>query len=178
MMRETNLKKRQLLAMCVMSGLLIAGCNSAPQSPSAPTTPAKPEVPPAAAPAAAMPAPTPVAKASVAPPSTQPMNAVQGTVLHISPESAARILAGTQTSTARKGIRTLPVGPATLLAGSRQIPVEITHLTRVKFSDLSDADARTGGMASLVDLKESLAKYNPDLKDTDDMTVIHFRLKQ
>lgn len=187
-MNKTNLKNRQLnrhlLSMFAMNGLLIAGCSTAPQAPTpapaptAPQTPATPQVPPAAAPAAAMPAPTlaPVAKASVAPPATQPVKALQGTVLRISPESAQRILAGKQTSTTRKGIRALPIGPATLLSGSTQIPIEITHLTHVKFADLSDADARTGGMASAADLRDSLLKFNPDLKETDDMTVIHFRL--
>ena len=173
-MKIKSLKNRGGLAVCFMSGIMFAGCKSAPESAPSPAAVASPSTttPPASA---KTPTTPPLAKASVSPPTTQP---IKGTVLQVSPESAQRILAGTQTSTTRKGIRTLPVGPASLLSGTRQIPIEITRLTRVKFSDLSDADARTGGTASLADLKDSLLKFNPDLKETDDMTVIHFRLKQ
>ncbi len=168
--------------MGAVLGLAMVGCNPTSPAPEAPAPPAKPAMPPAAAPAALAPVPALIAKASVTPPATppatQPAKALHGTVLQVSTESATRILAGTQTSTTRKGVRTLPVGPATLVYGTKQIPVEITHLTRVKFGDLSDADARSGGMSSADELKASLMKYNPNLLDSDDMTVIHFRLKQ
>jgi hypothetical protein len=170
--------KWQTVTASVVS-VMILGCNSNPNP--TPTTPAAPSAEKSAGPAAPLkpvePATPPVVQPTTAP-SALATKVPDGTVIHCSTESAARILAGTQTSTTRKGIRTFPVGPATLVSGNQQIAVEITDLKPEKFSELTEADAHTGGFETLDALKESLKKYNPELMDSDDMTVIHFQLKK
>ncbi len=85
-------------------------------------------------------------------------------------------LARTQTSTTRKGIRKLPLGPAMLESGKQQIAVEITAIKPIRFDQLSEDDAKSGGLTSLADLQKSLKAYNPDLIDSSYVTVIHFHL--
>jgi hypothetical protein len=172
---RSKLKWQSVTAGAAIS-VMMMGCNSNPNP--TPTTPAAPTAEMPAAPAApGKPVTPPVVQPTTAP-SASAAKVPDGTVIHCSTESAARILAGTQTSTTRKGIRTFPVGPANIVSGNQQIAIEITELKPEKFSELSDADARTGGFETLDALKESLKKYNPELMDSDDMTVIHFQLKK
>jgi hypothetical protein len=158
---------------CVIAGLgfTFFGCTSTPPSPQV-SSQANP---------ATQPAPTPAPVTATPVQTTQPSYALLKTssgvtLIKCGRESAARILAGTQTSTTRKGIRHYPLGPAFMQSSDQQIPVTITDVEFTKFGDLGNAQAHNDGLPSIDALKDTLMNDYPDLQDSDEMTTIYFRV--
>jgi hypothetical protein len=92
------------------------------------------------------------------------------------PPSIDAILAGTKTSTTRKGIRSYPLGPTVTTDGHRRVDIEITSIEPKRVANLTAADAASDGSASIADYRKALLHSYPGLTDDDIVSVIHFRL--
>jgi len=117
-----------------------------------------------------MPATVPMAEAKAVP-------ASEPVVLKFTEASITAIQAGTKTATIRKGVRTFSA--ATVRAvGAEDSVVMLDHVTTAtkKMSELTEADAKANGSASLDDLKAQLAKDYPGIGAEDVVTVIGFKL--
>ncbi len=98
--------------------------------------------------------------------------------LEFSPDSVNRALAGKQSSTTRQGLRHYTLGPATMKARQRSVPIVITDLKYKKFSDLGDSEAKSDGYSNLDALRTAMKKSYPDIAETDMTTTIYFKVVQ
>src|SRR6266404_4568615 len=108
-------------------------------------------------------------------PVTQSPGAGQTTIA-LAPELIDAVRHGLETATIRKGHRNYPIGRATFKAGDVNIPIEITGLEYKAFQDLSENDARLDGDVTVDVLKASLKTYYPSIQDSDEITIVHFKV--
>jgi hypothetical protein len=99
------------------------------------------------------------------------------TIIDLSPDLIDEVQTGRETATIREGHRDYIVGPAVFDAKRTKIPIEITSLEYKFFHDLTDEDAKLDGGISKDELKASLKTYYPTIKDTDEVTIVHFRVR-
>jgi hypothetical protein len=85
------------------------------------------------------------------------------------------VLSGRKTSTVRLGIRDYPLGPARIVSGSVDIPIEITEIEFMKLRDLGESVARTEGYATLEEFFSTLKIFYPGADSDRDVTVVRFR---
>ncbi len=76
----------------------------------------------------------------------------------------------------RKGRRNYSLGLAVFDAKTTKIPIEITALEFKQFKDLTDEDSQLDGGVSKDELKVSLRIYYPSIADTNEVTIVHFKL--
>ncbi len=86
------------------------------------------------------------------------------------------MLAGTKTSTTRKGKRGYAVGPTITTDGKRRVAIVITAVEPKRVANLTAADAASDGSASLAAYRSALTHSYPGLTDDDIVSVVHFRL--
>ncbi len=143
-----------LIAIAIVAPL--TGCHTAP-------------APQLVKPAASASAPT---TQSMVPhhPSTHP------TVLMFNPRSIDAIMAGTKTSTTRKGIREFPTGTTIAADADTQIHLIILSAVPKKLADLTEKDAQSDGSESVEAMKAALMRNYPGITDDDTVTVITFRV--
>jgi hypothetical protein len=98
------------------------------------------------------------------------------TTIALSPDLIEAVLSGKERATIRKGRREYPIGPAVFDSGIAKIQIEITAIEIKQFKDLTDDDGRVDGDISKDELKASLATYYPGIQDSDELTIIHFKL--
>lgn len=98
------------------------------------------------------------------------------TVITLSPDLIDEVRYGREVATIRKGHRKYVIGPAIFDAERTKIPITITALHYRMFQDLTDEDARVNGNVSRERLKASLKTYYPKIKNTDELTIIHFQV--
>lgn len=101
---------------------------------------------------------------------------VRPTVIALSPDLIAEVQTGRETATIRKGHKNYAIGPAVFDAKRAKIPIEITALQYKTFQELTAEDARLDGNVSKDELKASLKTYYPTMKNTDEVTIVHFRV--
>jgi cytidine deaminase len=99
-------------------------------------------------------------------------------VIALSPDLIAAVKTGKETATIRKGHRDYFTGPAVFDAKRAKIPIEITAVEYKAFQDLTDEDGRVDGNVSKSELQASLKTYYPTIKNTDEVTIVHFRVLQ
>jgi hypothetical protein len=132
----------------------------------APATPAKP--------AATQVATAPLQPVALSAASTAP--AVLPPELKFSSDSIAAIKTGSKTATVRKGVRSFPNGLIKAVSTNNESMV-LTNVvaTGKKMSELTEADAKLNGSASLDELKTDLDRDYPGIAPEDVVTVITFR---
>lgn len=81
---------------------------------------------------------------------------------------------GKKRSTVRAGARLAEFGPARIVSGEVQIPIELTQLTIKPFSRLTEDDAREDGFDSLDELRRVLRGFYPRLAEDDPVTIFSF----
>ncbi len=142
---------------------MLAGCGSQPAPAPAPATIST-----------AVPAQKPMATASAIP-STPP--ATQPVFLKFSEKSIRAIQARTKTATVRKGVRAFPPGPLRAVGTDGSVVMLVHVKAMVKtMRELTDADAKANGSASVDQLKADLAHDFKGIGADDVVTVIEFRL--
>jgi hypothetical protein len=120
--------------------------------------------------------PLPALAATASSQSTPAATSPSATLIKSAPPSIDAILAGTKTSTTRKGIRSYPLGPTVTTDGHRRVDIEITSIEPKRVANLTAADAASDGSASIADYRKALLHSYPGLTDDDIVSVIHFRL--
>lgn len=98
------------------------------------------------------------------------------TIIALSPDLVEAVMTGKEKATIRKGRRNYPLGRAVFDAKTTKIPIEITALDIKQYKDLSDEDGQLDGSVSKEELKASLRIYYPDIQDTNEVTIVHFKL--
>jgi len=106
---------------------------------------------------------------------SQPAETKQTTIA-LSPDLINAVLSGREKATIRKGRRNYPLGPAVFDAKTAKIRIEIIELEIKQFKNLTNNDGRLDGGVSKDELQASLRTYYPDIKDDDEVTVVHFKL--
>jgi uncharacterized protein YqfB (UPF0267 family) len=161
---------RTNLSLILCSTLLtgICGCAGSGSTPATTQTAATQA---AAAPQPSIATPSPIEQA-VTPPATRPSVAT----LRFTASSIDAILAGSKTSTTRKGIREFPGNVAIGTDGKRNVNLVILSTATKKLSELSAADAESDGSASADDLKAALQKSYPGIADDEVLTVVTFHV--
>jgi hypothetical protein len=81
---------------------------------------------------------------------------------------------GVKRSTVRAGARNVALGQTQLVSGNDRIAVAVTGVERKTFADLDDVDAATDGFESVAALRSALLHFYPDLKETSQVTIVHF----
>lgn len=95
--------------------------------------------------------------------------------LTISERYVDAIRGGCKTSTIRYGLVPVRLGNAELLCGKITLDVHITKITRIKFGDLTEADALADGFADLNALQTAVREhYGRNIHTQDDVTKIEF----
>jgi hypothetical protein len=98
------------------------------------------------------------------------------TVIALSPDLVNEVRTGRETATIRKGRKEYVVGPAVFEAKNTKIPIMITALQYKRFQDLDDEDAKFDGDVSKDELKASLKTYYPTMENSDEVTIVHFKV--
>ncbi len=147
--------------------MLVAGCAGPGPTPTA-GVPATRET------AAAIPAVQPPVAEAVTPPTTRPAVVT----LRFNASSIDAIIAGTKTSTCRKGVREFPANVAIGTDGKRKLNLVILSATTKRFGDLSADDAQSDGSGTVGGLKQSLQTAYPGIADDDVLTVVKFKIAQ
>jgi hypothetical protein len=97
------------------------------------------------------------------------------TQIPLAPDLAPLVLSGRKTSTVRLGIRNYPIGPAKIVSGNLNIPIEITEVEFTKVGHLSEGVAKSEGYESLEELFGALKRFYPGASVDRDVTVVRFR---
>lgn len=84
---------------------------------------------------------------------------------------------GLKTTTVRAGRREVTAGNAKFVSSDAEIDIVITSFEYKRLGELSDDDAIRDGFLNTLQLRDALKKYYPELDEKDDVTVIHFKLK-
>lgn len=84
------------------------------------------------------------------------------------------VLNGTKIQTIRFGRREYKLGPAVLVADSKQIPVNITNVDFISSDRLDVYDAKADGFNTLNELKSALLLHYPEITDQSLITVVSF----
>jgi hypothetical protein len=97
------------------------------------------------------------------------------TSIPLAPDLIPLVLSGKKTSTVRLGIRRYPLGPARIVSGNVNIPIEITEIEFMKLGELGDGVAKTEGYTTLGEFLSNLRRFYPGAEIDRDVTVIRFR---
>lgn len=89
-----------------------------------------------------------------------------------------KVQSGLKTSTVRAGRRTVKTGSAVFVSDDAEIDIFVTGFEYKRLEDLTDDDAVRDGFLDALQLKIALKKFYPDLDNRDDVTIIHFHLKE
>ena len=84
---------------------------------------------------------------------------------------------GSKTSTIRAGRRNFSLGPAEIVCGTQEIPVNIVNVAFKCVSEISEEDARNDGFESRQSLMGKLQSIYPHIKDDDFVTLIQFAVR-
>jgi hypothetical protein len=87
------------------------------------------------------------------------------------------VLNGQKTSTVRIGTRNYLPGPALIVSGGSQIPVNITDVEFTKFGDLDQAVAKAEGYDTLAELLDVILRFYPTATNDADVTIVRFKLR-
>jgi hypothetical protein len=85
------------------------------------------------------------------------------------------VLSGKKTLTVRPGIRRYPLGPARIVSGNVDIPIEILELEFMKLRDLNQSVAKSEGYATLGEFLSNLRRFYSEAEIDRDVTVVCFR---
>ncbi|MEW2615306.1 ASCH domain-containing protein [Streptomyces sp. NPDC047880] len=98
--------------------------------------------------------------------------------LHFHPAYLDAVRAGRKTTTVRfrDPVETGPVNMVFELDDEVVLPGVITQITSKRVAELTEADAIADGFRDLAELQDRLRFHYPDIKSTDDATIVHFRL--
>jgi hypothetical protein len=97
------------------------------------------------------------------------------TSIPLAPDLLPLVLSGKKTSTVRLGIRNYRLGPARIVSGNVDIPIEITNIEFMKLGDLNENVAKSEGYTTLDEFLSTLKRFYPGAKTDGDVTVVRFR---
>jgi hypothetical protein len=97
------------------------------------------------------------------------------TQIPLASDLAPLVLSGRKTSTVRLGIRNYPLGPAKIVSGKLDIPIEITKIEFTKISQLNESVAKSEGYDSIDEFLLVLKRFYPGAESDRDVTVICFQ---
>ena len=84
---------------------------------------------------------------------------------------------GTKTLTVRRGHLEYPVGPASFHdEEGNSCAIDILEVRYSTFKDLQEGHARADGFRDLKELKEALLTHYPNIIESDEVTMIRFRV--
>ncbi|MFD0721489.1 ASCH domain-containing protein [Streptomyces globosus] len=88
------------------------------------------------------------------------------------------VRAGRKTSTVRfrDPVEPGPVNMVFELDEDVVVPGVVTRITPKTVAELTESDAVADGFRDLAELQDRLRFHYPDIKPTDDVSVVHFRL--
>jgi hypothetical protein len=98
------------------------------------------------------------------------------TNLYIAREFLPSVREGRKTSTIRKGIRQLDLGPAVLTSGGESATVRITRVSHTSLALLTEDDAKRDGFKTLAELNAALKRFYPTIDSLAPVTIISFRV--
>jgi hypothetical protein len=96
--------------------------------------------------------------------------------LPISTKFYSLISGGKKITTIRPGKRNYLLGPATMQAGKLTIPILITVTRHIQLHSITTEDAKNDGFNTLIDLKNELAHFYPNLTEDEWMTIVEFKV--
>lgn len=86
------------------------------------------------------------------------------------------VRAGRKTATLRRGRRLYSAGHATFVAGEQEIPIEILSVQHLPLNDVGPEVAAADGYCDIASLRSALETFYPGLDDSEEVTVVQFRL--
>ncbi|GGN45656.1 hypothetical protein GCM10012285_29440 [Streptomyces kronopolitis] len=98
--------------------------------------------------------------------------------LHFHRTYLEAVRTGRKTTTVRfrDPVETGPVNMVFELDDEVVLPGVVTRITSKSVAELTEADAIADGFRGLAELQDRLRFHYPDIKSTDDTTIVHFRL--
>ncbi|MFE3549049.1 ASCH domain-containing protein [Streptomyces kronopolitis] len=98
--------------------------------------------------------------------------------LHFHRTYLEAVRTGRKTTTVRfrDPVETGPVNMVFELDDEVVLPGVVTRITSKSVAELTEADAIADGFRDLAELQDRLRFHYPDIKSTDDTTIVHFRL--
>ena len=98
-------------------------------------------------------------------------------IIKLYPEYYLPVITGKKRSTIRKGLKNYRLGDATLDFDDRVLEIYITALISKPYGLLDTEDAIEDGFESLGDLQSIIKSIYPDIDDSNEMTIVFFRLR-
>ncbi|GHC84448.1 ASCH domain-containing protein [Streptomyces flavofungini] len=102
--------------------------------------------------------------------------AMQSLYFHRTYLDAVRTGRKTTTVRFRDPVETGPVNMVFELDDEVVLPGVVTQITSKGVATLTEADAVADGFRDLAELQDKLRFHYPDIRSTDDVTIVHFRL--
>ena len=98
-------------------------------------------------------------------------------IIPLSDEFLPSVLDGSKISTICRGRRPYQLGEGLLRVSDQYIPVEIQNIRYSSFQDLSEEDAWQDGLRTLNELRSTLRRFYPQMRQDDDVTIVEFSLR-